>query len=114
MHAIKTQSSPSCRVVDLWTATLFFLGGEQRRQLALHSQPALIHVDAIFRMLSCTGARSFMGGDAPNLADLAVFGVTRSVTCTDTFNELMHNTGIGPWYIRMIGVVGQSSRVSAS
>ena len=55
-----------------------------------------------------------MGGDAPNLADLAVFGVTRSVTCTDTFNELMHNTGIGPWYIRMIGVVGQSSRVLAS
>ena len=58
--------------------------------------------------------RSFMGGDAPNLADLAVFGVTRSVTCTDTFNELMHSTGIGPWYIRMIGAVGQSSRVSTS
>lgn len=69
---------------------------------------------SIFQNVTCTGARSFMGGDAPNLADLAVFGVTRSVTCTDTFNELMHNTGIGPWYIRMIGVVGQSSRVSAS
>ena len=55
-----------------------------------------------------------MGGDAPNLADLAVFGATRSVTCTDTFNELMHTTGIGPWYTRMMGAVGQSSRVSTA
>ena len=50
----------------------------------------------------------------PNLADLAVFGATRSVTCTDTFNELMHITGIGPWYTRMMGAVGQSSRVSTA
>ena len=66
-------------------------------------------------LTGCPGlGRSFLGGDAPNLADLAVFGVIRSVTCTDTFNALMHSTGIGPWYARMMGAVGQSSRLSAS
>jgi len=33
--------------------------------------------------------RPFLGGDKPDLADLAVFGVVRSVTGTDTFNDLM-------------------------
>ena len=29
--------------------------------------------------------RDFLGGSAPNLADLSVFGATRSITGTDTF-----------------------------
>lgn len=33
--------------------------------------------------------RPFLGGDQPDLADLAVFGVVRAVTGTDTFNDLM-------------------------
>lgn len=33
--------------------------------------------------------RPFMGGSQPDLADLAVFGVIRAVTGTDTFNDLM-------------------------
>lgn len=33
--------------------------------------------------------RPFLGGDKPDLADLAVFGVVRAVTGTDTFNDLM-------------------------
>ena len=58
------------------------------------------------------GPRRFMGGDAPNLADLAVFGVCRSVVGTDTFNDLMMHTRIGGWYERMFDAVGTSSRLS--
>lgn len=50
-------------------------------------------------------------GDEPNLADLSVFGAIRSVTGTDTFMDLMHNTGIGGWYERMMGAVGDSCRL---
>ncbi len=52
-----------------------------------------------------------MGGEAPNLADLAVFGVLKSVTGTDTFMDVMHQSRIGPWYERMMECVGGSSRL---
>ena len=47
--------------------------------------------------LAALGDRPFMGGERPNLADLSVFGVVRSVTGTDTFMDLMHSTHIGKW-----------------
>lgn len=50
-------------------------------------------------------------GDKPNLADLSVFGAIRSVTSTDTFMDLMHNTAIGGWYEHMMGAVGESTRL---
>lgn len=53
----------------------------------------------------------FLGGEEPNLADLAVFGVVRSVVGTDTFNDVMHNSDIGNWYEQMMKQVGESSRV---
>ena len=55
--------------------------------------------------------RQFLGGERPNLADLSVFGVIRSITGTDTFMDLMHKTRIGPWYERMMAAVGPSSRL---
>jgi microsomal prostaglandin-E synthase 2 len=55
--------------------------------------------------------RPFLGGSSPNLADLAVFGVMRSVVGTDTFMDLQHNTEIGPWWERMMEVVGPSARI---
>ena len=43
-----------------------------------------------------------------------MFGVIRSVTCTDTFMDLMHHSRIGAWYERMMAAVGSSSRLSSS
>ena len=60
------------------------------------------------------GDHDFLGGSQPNLADLAVFGVVKSVTGTDTFHDLMHKTEIGKWYERMMAQVPTSSRVSAT
>lgn len=59
-------------------------------------------------------AHRFHGGAEPDLADLSVFGVIRSITCTETFMDLMHTTRIGPWYEHMMDAVGNSSRLSAS
>ena len=50
-----------------------------------------------------------MGGNEPNLADLAVFGVLRAVIGTDTFNDLMKESNILPWYKRMMEAVGTTS-----
>lgn len=61
--------------------------------------------------MAAVGGRRFLGGDQPCLADLAVFGVVRSVTGTDTFNDLMQSSDIGGWYARMFEAVGPSSRI---
>lgn len=61
--------------------------------------------------MRAVGEGPFHGGAAPDLADLAVFGVVRSVTGTDTFNDLMHHTRIGGWYEAMFTAVGTSARL---
>ncbi|XP_069701067.1 prostaglandin E synthase 2 [Periplaneta americana] len=41
---------------------------------------------------------NFMGGDAPNLSDLAVYGVLSSIEGCDAFQDMLKNTSIGTWY----------------
>lgn len=45
--------------------------------------------------------RKFMGGDQPNLADLAVFGVLRVMEGLQAFDDMMENTKVKFWYRRM-------------
>jgi len=63
--------------------------------------------------VEAVGDRPFLGGNSPSIADIEVFGVMRSIVGTDTFMDLQHNTGVGPWYERMMQAVGQSSRLSS-
>ncbi|EFJ44640.1 hypothetical protein VOLCADRAFT_82699 [Volvox carteri f. nagariensis] len=57
--------------------------------------------------------RRFAGGDvAPNLADLAAFGVIRAVRQTGAFRDMMANTRLAPWYAAMEGMVGESARIN--
>jgi len=42
--------------------------------------------------------RQFMGGDNPNLADLAVFGPMSSIEGCAAFDDAMANTNFGTWY----------------
>eukprot|EP00069_Balaena_mysticetus_P002505 bmy_04078T0 len=45
--------------------------------------------------------RPFMGGQKPNLADLAVYGVLRVMEGLEAFDDLMRHTHIQPWYLRV-------------
>ncbi|KAG7383449.1 Prostaglandin E synthase 2 [Phytophthora boehmeriae] len=54
--------------------------------------------------------RPFLGGDEPNMADLSVFGVLRAMNGLDTYNDMMRETSIEPWFTRMTAKVGPSSR----
>ncbi|KAK0402937.1 hypothetical protein QR680_016624 [Steinernema hermaphroditum] len=42
--------------------------------------------------------RRFMGGDEPNLADLALFGAVNSFVGCAAFKEMREKTAIGPWF----------------
>lgn len=43
----------------------------------------------------------FMGGDKPNLADLAVYGVLSSIEGCLAFKDIRENTKINAWYSNM-------------
>lgn len=61
-------------------------------------------------MTNAVGKEAFCGGSAPNVADLAVFGVLRAVKTFDTFTDAIENTDVGPWYKRMQKEVGVACR----
>lgn len=43
----------------------------------------------------------FMGGDQPNLADLAVYGILSSIEGCLAFKDVRENTKINAWYNNM-------------
>uniref|UniRef100_H3GNW4 Prostaglandin E synthase 2 n=2 Tax=Phytophthora ramorum TaxID=164328 RepID=H3GNW4_PHYRM len=60
------------------------------------------------------GKRPFLGGEEPNMADLSVFGVLRAMHGLDTYNDMMRETNIKPWFTRMTAKVGESSRTASN
>jgi len=51
----------------------------------------------------------FMGGEAPNLADLAVFGVLSAIEGCQAFQDAREKTSIGVWFDLMKETVGKRS-----
>ncbi|KAG6612453.1 Prostaglandin E synthase [Phytophthora cinnamomi] len=58
--------------------------------------------------------RPFLGGEEPNMADLSVFGVLRAMHGLDTYNDMMRETNIEPWFMRMTAKVGPTSRTASN
>lgn len=67
--------------------------------------------DACRQWMTTVGEhRPFLGGDAPNRADLAVFGVLRALMPLPVGRELLaQDAALTAWYTRMTNAVGRSS-----
>lgn len=52
--------------------------------------------------------RPFMGGQKPNLADLAVYGVLRVMEGLEAFDDMMRHTRIRPWYLRVEKAIAEA------
>nr|XP_055193950.1 prostaglandin E synthase 2 isoform X2 [Nyctereutes procyonoides] len=52
--------------------------------------------------------RPFLGGQKPNLADLAVYGVLRVMEGLEAFDDLMRHTRIQPWYLRVEKAIAEA------
>lgn len=100
----------AARVVG--ATTMWAIAGRLKKKYGVEGDVREALYEAADTWVEALGSdRVFMGGEEPNLADLAVFGVVRSVVGTDTFNDVMHNSEIGKWYEQMMKQVGESSRV---
>ncbi|XP_066112187.1 prostaglandin E synthase 2 [Saccopteryx bilineata] len=65
--------------------------------------------DAANKWVAAVGKhRPFMGGQKPNLADLAVYGVLRVMEGLESFDDLMRHTHIQPWYLRVEKAIAEA------
>ncbi|XP_051892837.1 prostaglandin E synthase 2 isoform X1 [Pristis pectinata] len=83
-------------------AAMFFVSKRLKSRHNLHDDVRQDLYKAVDQWVAAVGKhRPFMGGNMPNLADLAVYGVLRVMEGLEAFNDIMANTKIKPWYQRM-------------
>ncbi|KRY88997.1 Epoxide hydrolase 1 [Trichinella pseudospiralis] len=88
--------------VYLGATVMFFVGKQLRKRHKLKSDVRESLYDCCNEWLKAIGPdRKFMGGDRPNLADLAMYGAMVSFEGCHAFKEMMENTKIKDWYYRL-------------
>lgn len=91
-------------------AMMWMVSGRLKKKYDMMGDSRQELYDSAAQWVAAIGQQPFLGGNVPNLADLSAFGAIRSITETDTFMDLMHNTDISEWYERMMKAVGPSAR----
>lgn len=71
-------------------------------------------LDVIQQWVEQLGGRAFHGGEAPDLADLSVFGVLRAVEGHPLHADMLASSEIGTWYSAMEGLAGSRDAPSSS
>ncbi|KAG9404323.1 Prostaglandin E synthase 2 [Aphanomyces cochlioides] len=100
------------RRVSLYTgaAAMYFISKRLKKKYGFDDARLALY-DVTQYWLDAMGEKPFLGGDQPNLTDVSVFGVYRSIVGLDTFDDLMDNTKLQPWFDRMTQIVGPSKRI---
>eukprot|EP00271_Cylindrocystis_brebissonii_P009178 TRINITY_DN23859_c0_g1_i1.p1 TRINITY_DN23859_c0_g1~~TRINITY_DN23859_c0_g1_i1.p1 ORF type:complete len:255 (+),score=76.01 TRINITY_DN23859_c0_g1_i1:2-766(+) len=91
-------------------SAMYFIGKKLKKKYGIDDERK-----ALFKAgddwTDALGDRAFLGGDKPNLADLAVFGVLRPIIPMRAGRELLENSRIAAWYRRMEAEVGAPGRI---
>ncbi|GFY37706.1 prostaglandin E synthase 2 [Trichonephila inaurata madagascariensis] len=86
-------------VIYVGATAMYFVGKKLKKKHALKEDVRQSLYDACKKWTKEVGSkRKFMGGELPNLADLAVYGMLSSIEGCLAFQDLLANTNIGPWY----------------
>ncbi|GMH39397.1 hypothetical protein BSKO_07295 [Bryopsis sp. KO-2023] len=92
------------------SATMWAIGKRMPKKYSIEGDLREALYSDANEWIEAIGKRKFMGGNQPNLADLAVFGVLRAIIGTDAFADVMEHSELLPWFTRMADVVGDTSR----
>lgn len=91
-------------------ALMFVIGRGLTRKYGYGDDPRGALYSAINEWLEAgVGSKRFHGGEVPDAADLAVFGVLRALRPYDAGEDAWAATDIDAWYQRMAEIVGPSS-----
>nr|CAG4634877.1 EOG090X08KD [Alona affinis] len=94
-------------VIYVGAAVMLLIGKRLKKRHGLHDDPRLSLYQEVGKFLKAVNVKGtrFMGGEEPNLADLAVYGCISSIDGTRSFSDLLSNTHIGSWYSNMKSVL---------
>eukprot|EP00475_Leptophrys_vorax_P020403 TRINITY_DN27918_c0_g1_i1.p1 TRINITY_DN27918_c0_g1~~TRINITY_DN27918_c0_g1_i1.p1 ORF type:complete len:122 (+),score=6.19 TRINITY_DN27918_c0_g1_i1:48-368(+) len=92
-------------------STMYVIGKRLKKKHKIEDERRSLY-EAADQWAAAVGDRKFMGGNTPNLADLAVFGVLRPIRHLTAGRDMIANSAIGDWYVRMEEAVGGSARVN--
>ncbi|KAL2631002.1 hypothetical protein R1flu_015688 [Riccia fluitans] len=94
-------------------AAMYFISKRLKKRHNISDERAALY-EAAETWMKALGGRRFLGGEKPNLADLAVFGVLRPIRHLTAGEDMVKNTNIGIWYSNMEEAVGPSSRLPSN
>ncbi|KAJ1077949.1 hypothetical protein K5549_011276 [Capra hircus] len=90
-------------------AAMYFISKRLKRRHHLRDDVREDLYEAANKWVAAVGKdRPFMGGQKPNLADLAVYGVLRVMEGLEAFDDLMRHTHIQPWYLRVEKAIAEA------
>jgi microsomal prostaglandin-E synthase 2 len=95
-------------------AIMYIVAKRAKKKYGIDDERAALYA-ALNAFVDAVGKeRPFLGGAQPNTADLSVFGVLRAMEGLKTYDDLMQQSSIAPWFERMRAAVGPSTRVVES
>ncbi|VDK73485.1 unnamed protein product [Litomosoides sigmodontis] len=86
--------------IYLGSIAMYFISKKLRKKYDGADVRELL-INACNQWMSAVGSSSFLGGQKPTLADLALYGAINSFLGSSTFNELCDKTEIKAWFERM-------------
>ena len=87
-------------MVNVGACAMWLIGKRLKKRHNLKDDVRQSFYDEINNWIKAVEARggNFMGGQNPDLSDLAVYGVLRSIEGCDAFKDALSNTKLGGWY----------------
>ncbi|XP_003738383.1 prostaglandin E synthase 2 [Galendromus occidentalis] len=95
-------------VIYVGATAMYFVGKRLKRKYNLKDDVRLSFYDECTKWVRNLKGKTFAGGEEPNLADLAVFGVLNSVEGCSAFQDVLQHTKIQRWYDDMKKVTRRS------
>lgn len=90
-------------MINVGALAMYFIGKRLKQRHHLKDDVRQSFYDEINIWLNAINARGgvFMGGQNPDLSDLTVYGILRSIEGCDAFKDAFENTQLANWYQAM-------------
>jgi len=87
-------------IVNVGATAMWLIGKRLKKRHRLKDDVRQSLYDEVNYWLHAIRSRGteFMGGSKPDLSDLAVYGILKSIEGCDAFKDLLTHTKIGIWY----------------
>lgn len=90
-------------MINVGACAMWLIGKRLKKRHNLKDDVRESFYDEINNWTNAINARGgqYMGGQNPDLSDLAVYGVLRSIEGCDAFKDALENTKLETWYQAM-------------